>query len=348
MAFSRDMTIVDELDGTTLSGATVMGKSGLIIGITDSSGKISDPGKLQFPLSIRNIGYDPLSVAYFSDTVRLVPAVYSLNEIVVKSGERPIKRILCYAREYATGATGKDTLKLYSEYILEAFLKDEGKKVKGYKDADSSPKIRNVKRYAFFSDSEGRDSITTPDDKDDLTILSWQRILAVPNISFRKRDMLTEGAVSDTIMGKHWPKNIVRNQNGIFSVKVDKLADNENHSWSPFFFKVIGMTMDVDNIQMSLAYQDNEAGEYSIDNYLYSTYSIHLQAKGKLFKWIFHTDESIEMDSYIELYPVSIEYMTLEEYKQARSSKEEIPFQFPINLQPLPEAIQKLIDKAAA
>ena len=343
MAFSREITIVDESDGSPLSGATVIGKSGLIIGITDESGRINDPGQLQFPLAIRNIGYEPLSVVSFSDTVRLVPAIYSLNEIVVKPGEHPIKRIVCYAREYDTGATGKDTLKLYSEYMLEFFLKDDSEKVKGYKEGDSSPKVRNVKRYAIFTDSEGRDSIMTPDENDDITMLSWQRVLAVPNISFRKSDMLSEGSVCDTIMGKHWPKNIVRNQNGIFSVKVDNLADSENHSWSPFFFKVIGMTMDVDNMQMSLAYQDNEAGDFSIDNYIYSTYSIHLLAKGKLFKWIFHTDESIEMDSYIELYPVSIEYITLEEYKRARSVEEAIPFQLPLNIQPLPEVIQEVI-----
>lgn len=341
----RDIKIIDGQEHSPIQGATVIGKSGLIIGITDSNGRLASPEASQYPLSIRNIGYEPTILSEYTDTVRMSPAVYSLNEVVVNSDERPIQRVVCFAREYATGATGKDTLQLYSEYMLESFLKDGSRKIKGYKDGDASPKVKNLKRYARFTDSSGLDSIMRPKEDDEITMLSWKNVLSVPNIRFQEKDVLREGKRSDTIPGKYWPKNIIRKLNGIYTVRIDRLSDSESHSWSPFFFKLLGMTIEIVNLDLTLAYKENESGTYSLEDFIYSTYSIHTLAKGKVFKWVFHTDTSIDMDAYIELYPVSIEYLTQEEYKAMRSEKEVIPFETPLNLQPLPESVVKLVER---
>ncbi|MDE7414127.1 MAG: carboxypeptidase-like regulatory domain-containing protein [Muribaculaceae bacterium] len=341
----KSIKVIDAIEGTPLQGATVIGKSGLIVGVTDANGNINISSLNQFPVSIRSLGFEPANIECFSDSVKLFPAIYNLNEIVVGQYDRPIKRVVCFVREYATGATGTDTMQLYSEYMMESFLKDGEKKVKGYKSGDASPKVRNMRRYTRFTNSKGLDSVSSPKGNDDITMLSWSEIISVPDYKFRERRSIMQGATTDTVMGKYGPGSIFRKQNGIYSVTFDHMSEYKDHKWSPLFFKLVGMSMDVQNMMNSLAYKVNESSEYSFDDFIYGTYSIHLLAKGKIFKKIFHTDNPIDMDSYIELYPISVTYLTPEEYKEARSDKEPIPFQTTSNIQPLPTSIQTIVER---
>lgn len=344
-ATGRDIKVIDENDHIPLPGTTVIGNSGLILGVTDESGNIPEPSANQYPLSIRSIGYESSFVPSFTDTVRLTPALYTLNEVVVNSNERPIKRIVCFAREYASGATGPDTLQLYSEYMLEAFLKDSDRKVKGYKSGDADLKSRNVKRYCRVSDASGLDSVARPNRNDDIIMLSWENILQLPSDKFQESSAIANGALADTIMGKYGPNTIYRKMNNLYTVTVDHLSEYEDHKWSPAIFKLLGLSMDLRKSTKSDAFNVTETGSYSIEDYIYSTFTINLLAKGKFFKKTFKTDKPVEMDTYIELYPVSIEYLTPEEYKESRKEKQEIPFRAPLNLQPLPEAIQKIVER---
>lgn len=344
-SFGEKNIIVDALDGSLIEGATILGESGLILGLSDENGRINEPPANQYPISIRNVGYEPTILEKSVDTIRLVPAVYSLNEIVINPNERPIKRVICFAREYATGATNSDTLQFYSEYMLESFLKDADKKVKGYKSGDASPKVRNKRQYARITNAQGLDSVARPKDDDEITLLSWKEMLEVPDYKFHERKEISEGAKGVAVMGKYGPAYIFRKQNDIYSMTTDHLSEYKDHKWSPLFLKLLGMTIDADNMQSCLAYKVNDSGDYSFDDFIYSTYSIHLLAKGKLFKKIFHTDQPIEMDTYIELYPISMTYITPEEYKELRAEKQEIPFQEALNQQPLPEGVKKIIER---
>ncbi|MDE5811724.1 MAG: hypothetical protein K2H61_05400, partial [Muribaculaceae bacterium] len=64
-------------DNTPLQGATVIGKSGLIVGLTNEKGEITSPPVSQYPLTIQYIGFKPVTIDAHTDTIALTPAEYS-------------------------------------------------------------------------------------------------------------------------------------------------------------------------------------------------------------------------------------------------------------------------------
>lgn len=338
------LILVDADDGGPVSAASVISNDGLILGLTDENGCITVSPEKDFPLIIRSLGYESTTVARLSDTIRLCPAVYSLPEVVVNSTERPIIKILCYVREYCTGATSSDTMMMYSEYMMDAYYAYG--KVKGYKKGDKRPSVRNVRRYARFSDSNGLDSVACPSEDDDITILSFAKDFTyVPFDSVGERKSMRLGASTDTVMGKYSPLRLYRKGNNVYSFSVDMLANYEDHKLSPFIFKMLGATMDIDKMQMSYAYNANPSGKYSLNDFIYSTSHFHALAKGKLFKKFFRAKEPMHMDCYVELYPVDVEYLTVGEYKKQRKEKDEADFVEPKNLQPLVPSIRRIVER---
>lgn len=341
---AADIVLVDGKDGTILAGATVVDWSGLILGMTDAGGAVRDVAESRFPLSVRCVGYDPTTIESPSDTVRMTPATYTLTEMTVASGERPIKRVVCYVREYSTGATGTDTMMLYTDYMTQSFV-TEGK-VKGYDSFHARPNAIAVRRYARLSNAEGLDSVARPGNDDDLTMLSWmENIAKIPSLTYEEREAISNGAPSDTIFGKYGPKTIFRKTNGLYMQQHDLLSDKKNHVMSPFFFKLLGFTMNFEEFNLSLAHKSNGTGKYTLYDFVYGTYSLHVKARGKWIKKLMHTKDPIEMDCYVELYPIDITNLTVEEYKELSKDYIPVPFQQPENLQPLPPAVDALVER---
>lgn len=340
------ITVVDSSDMSPVEGATVISNNGLILGITDKMGKIAVNPKKDFPIEIRNLGFESVTISQPSDTVALIPATYSLSEITVKPGDRPIAKAICYAREYCSGATSTDTLQLYADYMLVSYLAEE--KVKGYKSSDRNPSPRAVRRVARISDSKGLDSISTPGKDDDINFLSFRDVLPnLPSGVVVEPDAFKTGAVADTVMGKFSPKNIYKKTDNLFTITIDGLGDYENHRWSPLLFKLIGMTIEMDKLQGAYAYNLTSNGRYGLNDFIYSTGALHGLAKGKMFKLFLHNKSELDLDCYTEFYPVDIEFLTVEEYKEDRKEKTPIPFKTPKNLQPLPPAVIRMIGRVA-
>lgn len=346
---AKEIVVVEQTDNSPLQGATVIGKSGLIVGLTNEKGEITSPSVSQYPLTIQYIGFEPITIDAHSDTIALTPAEYSLSEIVVNPYERPIKRMTFYAREYASGATGSDTLQLFTEYMFETFLVDSDAKVKGYKKKDSNLRLKNLKRYARYTNSAGLDSISKPDESDEITMLSWKDILSVPNFKIKvdnsRATQSTNLNENDSLGSPTSGQYQLHKRNGVLSFISDPLTQYKDHKWSPFFLKLLGLTIDVDEMLATICYRVNEADSYSIDDFIYETYSMRMLARGKVFKRIFRTDQPILMNTYIELYPVSSTYITVDEYAEMRRDKTSLPFEVPTAVRPLSPAITSLITR---
>ena len=143
--------VVDGSDGSPVIGATVFSSSGLILGATDADGNTPDVNEGSYPLTIHSLGYKEGIAATPGDTLMMDAAAYDLPPVTVMPGERPITRVVCYVREYSTGATDRDTLKMYSEYMVESYHIDEGTKVKGYHKYDFVPKTRTERRFCAYN-----------------------------------------------------------------------------------------------------------------------------------------------------------------------------------------------------
>lgn len=336
---ARQLAVIDSADKSPIIGATVIDSSGIIKGLTDNEGRITITDT-DLPITIRCIGYEPASTSGVNDTVALCAASYQLNEVVVTPIDRPIKRVICFAREYSSGTTSADTMQYYCEYMTEAFVTNE--KVKGYKSVDSKPRSKAYKRYARII-KNGEDSIFSPRRGDDITDLSWFEFMAfLPGNNIEIPAAMLEGSACDTVQGKYGPLYIYRKKNGHFTMTADVLSNHKNRQWSPFLFKLIGMTIDITTGSWTFSFADNEANAFGIDNFTIGTFNIHLIGRGKWLKKIFNTKEPIEMDALLEIYPVETTTLTVEEYKTMRDDSNSIPFQYPENLQPLSPAIATL------
>ncbi len=336
------MNVVDAGDNGPIAGATVIAKSGMILGLTDENGQI-EIGNNNYPIIIRGIGYEPLEITMHTDTARLMPTVYELGEFVVTPADRPIARVVCFAREYSSGITGQDTLQLYCEYMTESFLADG--KVKGYKSYDAKPSERKIRRYARIT-KDGRDSIFRPSHNDDIKDLSWFDFMAfLPTERTEAPSSIKSGAETDSVPGKHGVKFVYRKKNRQFSKTADVLSDHKDRRWSPWIFKLLGLTVDIEVASWTLSFKANDSDIYDINNFSSGTYNIHMTGRGKWIKKAFDTKLPIEMDTYLELYPVKITHHTVEEYKELRDKFEPIPFRQPENLSSISPAVEQLIDK---
>ncbi len=348
VASSSPVIVIDVSNNACIEGATVISDRGMILGITDQKGHIKVEKEKDFPLTIRCVGFEPSTISQVADTIRLQPATYELSEVNVKAGERPIRKITSYAREYCSGATPSDTMQLFAEYMLISYIPIDGKKVKGFKSSDSGKWPIAARRYARFANTEGLDSVASPDKFDNVSSLSFYDLLVgIPYNSFPERNNIREGAKVDSVMGKFYNYALYKKNDNNYIISYDHLANEEKHSVSPMLFKIVGMTMDIDRMQSTYVYQNTLDSLYTTEDFIYNSGTIHALAKGKMFKWILGKKD-VEVDCYAELYPVDIEYLSLEEYKEDRKERKDkspVPFRKPKNLQPLSPSIERLVER---
>lgn len=337
---AKTYTVIDASDKSPIIGATIIGRSGIIKGLTDNDGLI-DITEEELPFTIRCIGYEQKLASGYNDTIALDAMTYQLNEVVVNPVDRPIKRVVCFAREYSSGTTVADTMQYYCEYMAEAFIADG--KVKGYRGIDSKPTPKGYKRYARIT-KNGVDSIFSPRHDEDITALSWFDFMAfLPDKNIEVPEVILRGSLCDTVPGKYGPQFVYRKKSGQFTKTADVLSNHKDRKWTPFIFKLIGMTTDITAGSWTLSFVDNDANSFGINEFMSGTFNIHLIGRGKWIKKIFETKEPIEMDAYLEIYPVEMTNLTVEEYKEIRDDFTSIPFQYPDNIQPLSPAIDRLI-----
>lgn len=340
-AVAKRVAVVDAADLSPVVGATVFSSSGLILGVTDADGMTPDTPASSFPLNVRSLSYKEGIADMSVDTLEMVVDTYTLPEVTVVPGERPVVKVISYVREYATGATDRDTIKMFSEYMIETY--NVAEKVKGYRSYDAVPKIKAVKRYAQYVGSENRDSVASPEDDEFISFMTELVMIPVSDIS--ETDAMVNGAVVDTVMGKYSWASIYRKSDGIFTVTADALSNHKNHQYSPNIFKLIGFTMDMREMSLSYVYKANDRGSYSVHDLIYGVSSSNVLGRGKWIKKAFNTKNPVEMDCYLELYPVEINYLTVDEYKELRADRTKMEFRKPDNLQPLLPSVKRLIDR---
>ncbi len=343
-AFSANLNarirVVDSGDNNPIAGATIIGKSGIIVGLTDKNGYIGVEEQ-ELPATIRSIGYEANIATHVDETVKLAPAVYTLSDVIVDAESRPVKRVICFAREFSSGVTSNDTLQLYCEYMTESFVADD--KVKGYKKSDVQLKIKNNKEYARQV-SNNRDSVYIPGKYDDTIMLRWfEMIASLPINKINISEDLAGKEFTDTIDGKYGPQSIIKKKNGILTITTDELSNHKDRQWSPLFFKLFGMTVDVEECKLSVSYRAANQPVIDIYDLINMDYNIQVLWKGKIMKKIFNTSEAVGMNTYIELYPVEITNISVGEYKELRKDKEPLPFQYPEGYQPLSPRIDEMV-----
>lgn len=340
-AIGERVAVVDGVDGTPLPGATVFGQSGTIVGLTDASGGIDVVNPADFPLTVRCLGYETASCGSGDGQVKLHPATYGLKEVLVVPVERPVVHMVCYIREYISGVTGTDTIMNFNEHMGDFFV--PVRKIKGFK-AVLSPRFLRSRLYSRIADSSWRDSIFRPDYRDDT--FAWEQLMSMPKGKVDLGERMCGGAAADTIMGKHGVKELLRRNGNNLTITTDWLADSKNHTMSPFFFKLLGLTIDLTELQTSWIVSPSDNCSYTAADIVSGTFSVTVTGRGKWIRKAFHTDTPVEMYSFYEVYPMTTDYLTVEQAKDQLAN----PPSPRIEVSPLaPElspAIRRLVEEA--
>lgn len=344
-AYAKEITVIDQGEGAPVTGATVISSRGIILGATDNDGHINVKVN-ELPVTVRCIGYEAVTSSAETDSIFMTPATYSLSEVVVSPKERPITRVVTYVREYLSGATPTDTMQMYCEYMLERFFADG--KVKGCPSPRRGAHELAFRGYARISDDSGLDSVFRPRRYDSLTTLSTAGMTSVPFKVIEEPDAMKAGASADTIPGKYFPKQIFRKLNDKLFVESDALCDSKDHKMSPNILKLFGLTTDFHEFNFTTLYNQNRSGKYGINDFISNTFHFKMLIKGKMMKFLLKKKDYIAVENYIEQYPVEIERLTPEEYKEIHKndyySRRE-KFRVPEGLMPMAPAVESLINR---
>ncbi len=338
------VTVIDGEDHGPVPGAVVVSSRGIIVGLTDSDGKIAT-GANEFPLSVRSMGYNPVTVATLTDTIVMHPVSFNLGEVVVKPVDRPVMRVITYVREYTSATTTRDTMLTYNEYMLECFLVDG--KVKGYKKKDADPYIRNFISYDYENLRDTVRYTFSDTDENSMPTFVLRSLLRTPKDLIAEPEAMTAGALSDTLLSKTgYPEYIWRRSGDMTIVSRDALAGFKNHRWKPWFFKLIGLTTELTEDDWHHAYRTTDSGRYSIYDYIYTTANFKMTLMGKLFKKLGNIKEDMDVSIYLEQYPVNITHYSVEEYKALRNDRDSrLPFQVPESVLPMLPAAEELMKR---
>lgn len=336
-ADAAKIRIVDAEDSMPLQAATVFSKGGNIIGITDSNGEIEVVSASAYPLQVSCIGYNPMTVDKSVSTVMMTPATYQLKELVVNPAERPVEHVICYMREYLTGVSGNDTVINYNEHIADYFLTDG--KVKGFKQK-LTPRILNSRLYTKVSNDQVTDSIYSPDYRDDS--LAWEMFAWLPSGNNNASEIL-KGKSTVKVEGKYSTRHWIKDTPSTLTVQIDNLADTKGHTMSPAIFKLIGFTIDLTELMGTWVYAHNDSGLYSIKDLISGNVSTTIIGKGKWIKKAFNTSDPVEMKAAYEIYPINIEYLTVEEAKEVMKNPPSYKITTSPNAGPLPPEIQRIV-----
>ncbi len=152
------------------------------------------------------------------------------------------------------------------------------------------------------------------------------------------------GAITDTIPGKYGTKEIIRENANLFYQSRDYLADKKDHTMSPLLFKMLGLTVDFQEIQESWIVNPKTRKGYYPSDIISGTYSLKISGRGKWLKKMFKTEDPVEMYVLYEIYPIEVEHLTGEEAKEIKDNPPTTKFDRGPNVTPLTPSIQRIVD----
>jgi len=338
---SSAIVVVDSENGSPLAAASVFNNSGTMLGITDDNGVFENISSRDFPVTVRFLGYDTQTITGETDIVRMKPAVLELSEVTVVNRTAGIK-MLCYAREYKSSISGRDTITIFSEKMIDYVipLDKHVRKFKGH----TSPRVLNSRTVARYSFENNTDSIARGIDE---KTFSWIILASIENEEIKEPEALRGVSSGSFVSREKGGETIYRKNGKHFSSSCDFLYDKPNHRWSPAILKLLGATTIFNEVSETLVYPIKKSGKYNVYDIALLSYTMAATGRGKFIKKMFDTSEPVEMHSLVEVYPVECEPVTVEESIAIHKNKpEKTEFIIPQIVPPVDSAVQSMIDRS--
>lgn len=336
--------VVDAVDHTPISAASIFDASGNIVGLTLLNGDFPDVPKSSYPITIRCIGYNQLIVDTDDDKIwEMTPTVYELDELVVVPVKRNVLKQTFYVREYFSLNNEKDSVTYFLEYMAHRFVPTT-------KDAkfggNTSLRIINSCCYSRHKVGE-KDSVSVDYQS------KFPSLLSVFDLNDEPVDV-AESLKKQSGPNRLYQKtsksgiSLIQKQNAqTFTTIEDFLAEKKNHRVSPLPLKLLGMTMDINQLFMTHTYRANDSCVYLPKDLIEASFVMEADGIGKYLRKSLNSKKPIVIRSMLELYLVDSEYLSQKEAKQEYNDKEAgLMFTIPSTVPPLNVATQKLVERA--
>lgn len=346
VSVGAQVRVVDATNQTPISAASVFDAVGNMVGFTWGDGTLSDIPVTEYPLTVRCMGYEPITIDRAEDKAwPMNPIAYELEEVVIVPVKRNVLKQIFYVREYFSMSSQKDTMTIFKEHMADRFVPTS-------KDAkfggDASLRILATRDYARFKFSE-KDSVVCESEKPFPSMLP---IFDLEEEEVKAPESFLTSTSTNKIheeQGKSGPVSIYKQNDQTFTEIIDILAIKKSHTWSPWPLKLLGYTMEAKQFYYHQTYRVNDKGVYYPKDFLEGSFVMEADGRGKNFRKILDSDKPIMIRTMIELYVVDREYLSKEEAKDEYKHKPtNVSFQIPSTIPGLNKATQDLIDRAHA
>lgn len=343
-AFRADaFRLVDASTNAVLPLASITDRNGNVVGMTDKNGEIPTLQPGSYPVTFNYMGYAPFELMSAANgDIKMSQRDYSLPEIVITPGSRPLLHLTGYMRELFSVLSPTDSVTLFRERVVDFMFPIEKSKVKGWKKARELAS----RSYVKMTDSSGLDSISDHHEYEYMLLGDLYNL--IPEDLSIPQAIAGNDVACDTIMGKYYPKIIWWKNGNVTRWIVDGLADEKNHMMSPWVLKVFGLTTDFTDVSKNYVFNSPDGDRISPSDLKQASVTINMLAKGKLFKNSFDSKSPVHVRTYVELYLTDREFLSDDEGKEIKKSAPAIKpseIQAPVDAAPLHPAIQQIVER---
>ena len=340
------MRVVDAVNKLPVAAASIFDATGNMVGFTWSDGEFSEVPESAYPITVRCMGYEMLVIERPEDkTWEMTPMAYELEEVVIVPVNRNVLKQTFYIREYSSMYNETDTITYFSEYMADRFVPTS-------KDAkfggDSSLRMLTDRHYTHYQ-LFGEDSIDV-DSKRKFT--STGKLIKRIDKGATAPESFKEPGNTNKLYeepGKSGMELIMKQNDRTFTVIKDGLADTKDHKVSPWELKLLGLTIECNQLYLTHAYRVNDKGVYHPKDLQEVSIVMEAEGRGKYFREMLESDKPIVIRGMIEYYVVDIDYLSKEEAKEEYKNKPtNVKFMIPSTVPPLNEATWRLVECANA
>lgn len=338
--------VVDAATGEPLCRASVFNRKGQMVGLTTDAGVLPYVADEDFPLLVRYIGYEPLSLANPGiKRVSMREDVSELPEVVVNSSVPKALHILGYVREFSTLTTYRDTVVLFREKMVDFMMPThKNAKFKGW----TLPRMLSSRSYYHFRNAEGLDSVSTKFPEH----FSWSDWIGITGTIPVPSVLHGVENATDTIYGKWCAKRIWRKSGDRVSLDADVIADTLSRRLVPQLKGFIDNNeIDFRRLDIRYIFDNCDEGAVTADNLSVMSYNIESRGRGRDLQRLFPSRGPAYVDTYVELYVIDKEYIPIKEarkWEKFETGRDDVRLLVPEGLAELPEATRDLIARVEA
>lgn len=358
LAAKAQIKVVDSTNDNIVILAQIQDNKGVLLGFTNKDGLIPENISVKSGYSILHMAYDAHRITdqeIATGTIAMVPKVYDVNEVVVKSNSMDYVRLRGYFRKYETIDLMDTITTEFTDGIIEYVMKANSEFSMSNSGRVLAARMYKVNNYgdsilggSYWINEKGKES------KVNRMVPKMDSWLLINSERMKGLDFSLD---ADTIYGKYWPKAYFAKTGKIINVGTDELANKEEHSIHFPLLTLLGIDLKFYDMNENQFYHLRDSGTYKYSNLMGSSSSATGVIGGKMIRNrlkkrypdLKKGDFPAKIKVYSEVFFTDVEYMSKQDAKKLRKEKgfdDSVEIETPDFVPELSEATKKLISTA--